>query len=180
MGEAALPRQAYNGPACRIKNEMVHHPKPTSLVELRKLVQAIDSHYWEHKAEITRDSTTTFTRQEAKPKPKTDKKAPSMQAKPQNKPAEKSKGALPESPKATPEIVNKLGKDGKLTPQEHQHCLDNGLCLFCAKPRHIAKDCSKTNSSAAKARAAATEEDSMITSDMEAKMNEQPSQQHTN
>src|SRR6266481_5160785 len=98
-----------------------------------------------------------------------DKKTPSVQSKPQGKPIEKSKGAPPESPKTTPEIASKLGEDGKLTPQGHQHCLDNSLCLFCAKPAHIAKDCSKTNSSAAKAHATTTKEDSMITSDMEAK-----------
>ena len=96
-----------------------------------------------------------------------DKKTPSVQSKPLGKLAEKSKGAPLESPKTMPELVSKLGKDGKLTPQEHQHCLDNSLCLFCAKLGHIAKDCSKTSSSTAKAHA--TEEDSMITSDMEAK-----------
>src|SRR6266481_5877351 len=37
-GEAALRRQAYNGLARHIKNEMVHHPKPTSLADLCKLV----------------------------------------------------------------------------------------------------------------------------------------------
>src|SRR6266481_1376262 len=95
-GEATLHRQAYNGLAHCIKNEMVHHPKPTSLAELHKLVQAIDSCYWERKAEITCGSATTSTHQEAKPESKTDKKAPSMQAKLQGKPTEKSKGALPE------------------------------------------------------------------------------------
>ena len=42
-GEAALLRQAYNGLAKRIKDDMVHHDKPTTLTNLRKLVQAIDS-----------------------------------------------------------------------------------------------------------------------------------------
>ena len=46
-GEAALRRQAYNGLAKRIKNDMVHHDKPTTFAGLRKLVQAIDSRYWE-------------------------------------------------------------------------------------------------------------------------------------
>src|SRR6266481_8876881 len=92
-GEATLCWQAYNGLARHIKNEMVHHPKLTSLAELCKLVQAIDSRYWERKAEITCDSATTSTRQEAKPKSKTDKKAPSAQAKPLGKITEKLKGA---------------------------------------------------------------------------------------
>ena len=46
-GEAALLRQAYNGLTKQIKDNMVHHNKPTTLANLRKLVQAIDSQYWE-------------------------------------------------------------------------------------------------------------------------------------
>ena len=45
-GKAALLWQAYNGLAKQIKDDMVHHEKPTTLANLRKLVQAIDSHYW--------------------------------------------------------------------------------------------------------------------------------------
>jgi len=41
-GEPALLWQAYNGLAKRIKNNMVHHDKLTTLAGLRKLVQAID------------------------------------------------------------------------------------------------------------------------------------------
>ena len=44
------------GLACRIKNEMVHHDLPDMLLDLRKLVQAIDYRYWERKAEITREA----------------------------------------------------------------------------------------------------------------------------
>ena len=46
-GEAALHRQAYNGLAKRIKDDMVHHDKPNTLSGLQKLVQAIDTQYWE-------------------------------------------------------------------------------------------------------------------------------------
>jgi len=46
-GEAALRRQAYNGLAKHIKDDMVHHEKPNTLSSLRKLVQAIDAQYWE-------------------------------------------------------------------------------------------------------------------------------------
>ena len=42
-GQAALQRQAYKGLAKRIKNDMVHHDKPTSLAELWKLTQNIDA-----------------------------------------------------------------------------------------------------------------------------------------
>jgi len=43
----ALICQAYKGLAQRIKIEMVHHDKPLTLLDLQKLVQAIDSWYWE-------------------------------------------------------------------------------------------------------------------------------------
>jgi len=42
-GDAALLRQAYNGLAKHIRNDMVHHTKPTTLAGLQKLVQAIDA-----------------------------------------------------------------------------------------------------------------------------------------
>src|SRR5882672_6212775 len=42
-GEAALRRQAYNGLAKHIKDNMVHHNKLNTLAGLRKLVQAIDT-----------------------------------------------------------------------------------------------------------------------------------------
>jgi len=30
---------------------------------------------------------------------------------------------------------------GRLTPEECKHCVDNNLCLYCGKPRHIAVNC---------------------------------------
>src|SRR5882724_8908596 len=42
-GEEALHRQAYNGLAKHIKDDMVHHKKPNNLSGLQKLVQAIDT-----------------------------------------------------------------------------------------------------------------------------------------
>src|SRR5882724_8674462 len=42
-GDAALCRQAYNGLAKHIKDDMVHYNKLNTLAGLRKLVQAIDA-----------------------------------------------------------------------------------------------------------------------------------------
>src|SRR5882724_3547723 len=55
-GEAALRRQAYNGLAKRIKDDMVHHDKLNTLSGHRKLVQAIDARYWEPKGELSRET----------------------------------------------------------------------------------------------------------------------------
>jgi hypothetical protein len=55
-----------------------------------------------------------------------------------------------------PDLTGKLGKDGKLTAEEHKRRLDNRLCLFCAGMGHSARDCPKSTSRAAKGRAATT------------------------
>jgi len=46
-------RQAYNGLAKHIKDDMVHHAKLTTLAGLQKLVQAINVQYWEQKGELS-------------------------------------------------------------------------------------------------------------------------------
>jgi hypothetical protein len=39
--------------------------------------------------------------------------------------------------------MDKVGKDGKLTPEEHKHCLDGNLCLFCGTFGHKVNECRK-------------------------------------
>ena len=138
----ALLRQAYKGLACRIKNEMVHHDQPITLRDLCKLVQTIDHHYWEQKAEVTHEANP-MSRVDPINDPKTGKN-----------PEATPKGKSPENLKPGLDLAGKLGKDGKLTPQECQRCMDNSLCLFCRKTGHIAKECPKSTAIAARARAA--------------------------
>jgi hypothetical protein len=64
------------------------------------------------------------------------------------------------SDKRTSDMGNKLGKDGKLTPVERIRRFANNLCLFCGGVGHIAKECPKPSSSAAKARNCAAKETS--------------------
>ncbi|KAF5347728.1 hypothetical protein D9756_010224 [Leucocoprinus leucothites] len=42
---------------------------------------------------------------------------------------------------AKPDISIKLGKDGKLTPKEHKHHIDEDLCLFCGGKGHKVDQC---------------------------------------
>jgi len=53
----------------------------------------------------------------------------------------------------TAELSDKLGKDGKLTSEERKCRFDMNLCMFCGATGHKAKDCPKSGSRAAKARA---------------------------
>ena len=141
----ALLRQAYKGLARHIKNEMVHHDQPVTLLDLRKLVQAINYRYWERRAEITC---------KANPMSKVDHK---VDSKITRNPKAAPKGKAPENPKSGLDLTGKLGKDRKLTPQEWQCRMDNSLCLFCGKTGHIPKECPKSTAIAARAHAAITE-----------------------
>jgi len=55
-----------------------------------------------------------------------------------NSSSTQGKGSTSEQKKSTtPNLSMKLGKYRKLTPQEHQHHLDNKLCLFCGTAGHV-------------------------------------------
>ena len=165
-GKAALLRQAYNGLAKQIKNEMVHHDKPMTLSGLRKLVQAIDTHYWEHKAEIAHEtpaanSSSNKSEKNNNNKSSSDKGQGSSQSKQNNNnnsssSSNQNKGNSSEPKKtSTPDYASKLGKDSKLTPQERRCRINKNLCLCCSASGHWASDCPK-GQAAAKAHASKT------------------------
>ena len=63
------------------------------------------------------------------------------------------------SAKTSADTTIKLGKDGKLLPEERQRRIDQGLCLLCGQKGHLVKECPKatsnmSNSSNSKGRAA--------------------------
>jgi len=177
-GDAALRRQAYNGLAKRIKDDMVHHEKPNTLIGLRKLVQAINTRYWERKGELSRETRASGSSGN-KSKHKSDSnKSDNKSGKGSSNPKQKNhnsgstqgKGSTSEQKKPNvPDLSSKLGKDGKLTPQECQRRLDNKLCLFCGTAGHVAKDCPKSSSASAKARASKSEQDKSASSGTDSK-----------
>src|SRR5882724_5006011 len=159
-GEVALCRQAYNGLAKRIKDDMVHHDKLNMLSGLRKLMQAIDARYWERRGEVsqeTRASGTSRNKTEqksdsSKSDNKSGKGSSQSKQKNNNSSSTQGKGSISEQKKSTtPNLSSKLGKDRKLTPQERQRRPDNKLCLFCGTSRHITKDCPKYTLASSKA-----------------------------
>ena len=145
-GQAALLQQAYNGLAKRIKNDMVHHDKPTTLSDLQKLVQAIDSCYWECKVEISREnaSGTSGNKLENKSNNSKTKKG---------KGSSKSKQKDSNSSSGSTSSKGSTSESKKLNPDL---CLNKNLCLFCSTSGHMAKDCPKSTSAAVKARTAST------------------------
>ena len=120
----------------------------------------------EHKVEIACETPTTNSsgnKSEKKNNNKlsSDKGKGSSQSKQKNNNnsssgSSQNKGKSSEPKKTlTPNLFSKLGKDGKLTPQERQHRLDENLCLFCGTPDHRAANCNKATA-AAKAHASKT------------------------
>ncbi|KIK15118.1 hypothetical protein PISMIDRAFT_16755 [Pisolithus microcarpus 441] len=157
-GEGALRHRFYTGLPDRIKDEISRVGKPTTLVGLRELAQTIDARYWERKAEISRTAKPSADKSSSA-KPSDDKKSSSISPSALRSDA-KGKSKLKDNQKpdaVKSDIAHLLGKDGKLNAAERQHHLTNNLCLFCGEGGHSAKDCPKSTSRAAKARAAVAE-----------------------
>ena len=110
----ALLQRAYSALPKRVKDEMTHFDCPSTLQELRDLVLRIDQRYWERKAELACKSG---------PIPQTDRKFGNKSPRPE--PANEASGSKDskkpkEQAQKRPDLLDKLGKDGKLTPQERQ------------------------------------------------------------
>ena len=130
-GKAALLHRTYGGLAKYIKDNMVHHNKPQSLLALWKLAQAIDTRYWEQHTEVSNEAHTS---------------GPSSHSG-----TSQGEGNTSKMKKSIPDLSSRLGTNGKLTPEERQCHLDNNLCLFCGTSGHIAHDCPKLAASKAHA-----------------------------
>jgi hypothetical protein len=164
FGGGALRLAFYNGLPDRIKDKLTRIGKPEGLYELRELAQTIDARYWERKGETSRltrpvQSTSTSTskfsdRSADKPsfaKSATPNTPSSSTSSFKKAPKDNTSGGKPFN---KTDLSTKLGKDGKLTPEERQRRVDNNLCMFCGKSGHVARECYKSSSRAAKARKA--------------------------
>ena len=163
--DSVLRHRYYSGLAERIKDVMGQQGKPATLDDMRTLAHSIDSRYWERTREKSRsgkskaDASDKSDHKSDKPDDKN--KPGSSSGNNNNRNKGKANSGKPastsSSSSSTPSIADKLGKDGKLTPQERQRRFDNNLCLFCGGTGHTAKDCSKASSSAAKTKARAAQ-----------------------
>ena len=153
-------------PESRMKSPMLANPTP-SLNSIPS-TQSINSHYWQCCSKVGRETPTA-----PKPERSNDKgKGTNMNSNTtpnsnknknnnnNNKTNSSNSGTSSTTgntnsgnsnqKKPNSNLSLKLGKDGKLTQQERQCHFNQNLCLFCGKGRHVAKDCSKATSSAAK------------------------------
>ena len=97
--------------------------------------------YWERKAEMAQEVT-----REQKQEAKSEKSYWSNSDRQPNNSSNNSKG---KSKKNTSEpnrtdISDKLGKDSKLLPKEHQRRINNNICLLCRANSHKVADCPKS------------------------------------
>ena len=111
--DRALLWKAYSALLKRVKDEMTHFDCPSMLQELRDLVLRIDQRYWERKAELTCESSPT---------PQTNRKFRKQvpQARADEASGSKDNKKPKEQAQKRPDLMDKLSKDGKLTPQEYQ------------------------------------------------------------
>ena len=152
----------YSGLAEQIKDVMGQQGKPETVPAMKTLAHAINSH-WEWFCEKSCSD---------KPPPKQDNKS---QQKSEKKPEISSSNSTKQNPPTSTSsnnnklaklsasgnsISNKLGKDDKLSAEEHQRHFNNNLFLYCGDTGHKTADCKKaaTSTSKAKAHAAAVKE----------------------
>ncbi|KAG6327928.1 hypothetical protein ID866_11161 [Astraeus odoratus] len=150
-GHDTLHHQFYSGLPNHIKDEICHIGKPHNLDDLHYLAQEIDTCYWEHKEEVQHANKSSGTSNFPANKPSRNANSSSS-----NKPKSSNDGnKLSNTASSNPDVTGKLGKDGKLTPEERKQCLDNKLCMFCRDDGHFSNNCpKKANKGKAKAHAA--------------------------
>ncbi|KIN99141.1 hypothetical protein M404DRAFT_30604 [Pisolithus tinctorius Marx 270] len=153
-------------------DEVCRVGKPRTLHELRHLAQEIDAHYWERKEEVQQaskhqglsnssnnksgSSSNNSQPRTGQEKAKTGNNNNNNNSGSSPKPASSKPGNSNNSNSSKPE-PSKLGKDGKLTPEECKRRIDGNLCMFCRGSGHFADKCPE-KAAKAKARAATTTE----------------------
>jgi len=142
--------------------------KPATLLELQDLISTLDQRYWERQSEISRDKQSTTNqstlntnkassfdnRSDNRSDNRTNNQNSSgtktgnnqnnnthSKNKDQKKPTPPVNTPSSSSDTKPNSIADMLGPDSKLKPEERQRCLDNNLCLCCAKFGHTVPNC---------------------------------------
>jgi Domain of unknown function (DUF4939) len=162
--DSVLRHRYYSGLAERIKDIMGQQGKPATLEAMKTLAHSIDARHWERHREKSRSEKGKSDDKSDGKKPDNKKSDNSNSGNNSNsKNKNKNKSSDGKASKASASSGNssalseKLGKDGKLTPQERQRRFDNNLCMFCGGVGHTAANCTKSTSSASKAKGRAAQ-----------------------
>ena len=177
--DSVLRHRYYSGLAERIKDVMGQQGKPSTLNAMKNLAHSIDARHWERVREKSRlgsdkPSSSNSSNNKSDKKSNTNNSNNSNNSSSSNNNSSnnnktQSKGSNynnnsndknnknDKSKSAPNPLSDKLGKDGKLTPQERQRRFDNNLCMFCGGTGHTANSCTKSSSSASKAKGRAAQ-----------------------
>ena len=171
--DGALRHHFYSGLPDRIKDDVSRFGKPPTLVGMRFAAQQADARYWERRTEIQRDQGSKHPNKSSSDnKQATSSNSTSTSSGPLSKKKKKGKtenssnnaatssstsGTPSSSSKPSEDLSKVLDKNGKLTATEKQRRKENNLCLWCAKPGHMANAC-PLNSQARAAKADTTSE----------------------
>ena len=155
--ESALCVHYFHRLPLRLRTEVLCGGKPTTLAALHLKAQDADEIYWMMKDEASHEPKATPAKKDNKSSNNTNNNNNSKSANSsclenpsKSAPSNDNKSSWK---KDKPKDSTKLGKNGRLTTEEQEHHIKEGLCLYCGEKGHIAQDCPK--SKAAKARAAA-------------------------
>ena len=160
--ESALCARYFCGLPLRLRTEVLRNGgKPSTLGALRLKAQDADEIYW-----MTKEETSN----ETKPSPKKDHKSSNSNPNPNpnsNSHNSSSRSGNPSGSdskfkshkeKSKDSSNPKVGKNGKLTTDEWERRLKEGLCLYCGEKGHVAQDCPKSKATKAHAATATSNE----------------------
>ena len=168
--DSALRSRFYEGLNDRLKDRLAELPagKPKTLISMKKMVREIDQRYWDRREERKlREGSTPAAKSSSSSAPSASTSAATPTARTQSASTHKQKHTTTSTTSSsgntntnsgssankstTSSFQSKLGKDGRLTPEERKRRFDNNLCLICGKGGHRAADCNKSKASQAKA-----------------------------
>ena len=160
--EDALRDRYFRGLPLRLRTEVLRGGKPTTLAAMRLKAQEADNIYWMQEEESRLESKNSGNNgnpsKKDPPKSSNSNNSPSKPStnSSSNTPSSSSSSSkpskAPSKDKPKNSISDKLGKNSKLTGEECERSMKEGLCLYCGEKGHLANNCTK--SAAAKARSA--------------------------
>jgi hypothetical protein len=144
----------------------MHGGKPTSLATMCLKAQDADDIYWMQKNKANQETQNSgnsrnSAKKDSKGNSNSNSNVNSNHSSPKptssnisNSASSRTKSEPKDKPKPNP-LADKLGKNRKLTGEERECHMKEGLCLYCGKSGHVTHNCPKAV--AVKARAASVE-----------------------